>query len=259
MDITLHQYSNRIQEISNNYQQVNFINLTELDHNLNELNVMLKLLNTVSQQIQLIKLKLNKYKQQDIVTMSYTDKLTIAEELIPKNKKNIICVENIIDIPQTPLYWVNSTKQYAINLGGMILRGNIGKIYNKNIILKNNNLSNIIYCNKGKNCPNILKEQYCKFYHDPLELLELKNNCEISEKFYCQQIAPKNFTNTSWIYTDYPEKSNNLYMRTFGSGDTLAHYIKLAKLTGDPINKSNYSDQTIHDILVLYALHLNGL
>lgn len=259
MDITLQQYSNRTQEISKNYEQINFVNLSELDSSMNELNIMLKLLDTVFQQIQSIKLKLNKYKLKDIITMSYTDKLTISEELIPKNEKNIICVENLIDVQSTPIYWVSSIKQYAINLGGMILRGNIGKIYNKNIILKNNNLANITYCNKGNNCQNILKNKYCKFYHDPIELLDLKNSYKISEKTYCHLLTPKNFTNTSWIYTDYPEKPNNSYMRTFGSGDTLAHYIKLAKLTDDPINKNNYSDQTIHDILVLYAIHLNGL
>lgn len=48
-------------------------------------------------------------------------------------------------------------------------------------------------------------------------------------------------------------------MRLFGSADTLEHFIKLSKLTEEDINKKNYMDQTMHDILVLYLLYINNL
>lgn len=207
MNITLEKYLDRINEINNNYKEINFINLIEVNSNINELNIMLKLLNKLLDNIQMTKIKLNKYKKNDIINLSYNkDKLFLNKELIPMNNTNIICIDDITEIPIMPIYWINSLKQFGINLGGMILRGNIGNIYNKNIILKNNKLSNIIYCNKQNKCTNILKQNYCKFYHYPLELIILKNNEIITEEFYNKQLSSRNFINTSWIYTDYPEK-----------------------------------------------------
>jgi hypothetical protein len=260
MNITLEKYLDRINEINNNYKQINFINLTEVDSNINELNTMLKLLNKLFDNIQITKNKLNKYKNNDIINLSYNkNNLFLNKELISTDNNNIIYIDDITEIPITPIYWIHSIKQFGINLGGMILRGNIGNIYNKNIILKNNNLSNIMYCNKQNKCINILNQKYCKFYHDPLDLIILKNNGTITEEFYNKQILPRNFINTSWIYTDYPEKKNNSNMRLFGSVDTLEHFIKLSKLIDEDINKKNYMDQTMHDILVLYLLYINNL
>jgi hypothetical protein len=72
----------------------------------------------------------------------------------------------------------------------------------------------------------------------------------------------RNFINTSWIYTEYPENPSNANMRHFGSRESLSQVIQLAKIEDNPrMHKycKNYADQCIHDILVMYAMHSNGL
>lgn len=273
MDITLHQYYNRINEIKNNYADgITYIQSDELFSNMQELSIMQSYLEDIVSIIRNLKQDLNiKYnKIKDIVTeksdfKTYND-LSIDNTILFGNNKtnNIIEVQSISDIPKSPIYWIKPINQYAINLGGLILRGNIGNIYNYNYIKKIgiNNFKNLIYCKHENNCPDLLSGKICKYYHDPIYLLSLKDLGILSNQKYNEILKSKNHINTSWIYTEYPEKNSNANMRHFGSYDTLKHFIQLAKIEKTKRIKTyiqNYKDQCIHDILVLIALYNNEL
>jgi hypothetical protein len=193
----------------------------------------------------------------------YSEDAVLDQKIFTAVKPNhIIEVTSLRDIPEYPIYYIKPYKQYALNIGGLILRGNIGNIYNSNIVSKNNTLPNLKHCKHNNNCAKLLSGNLCKYYHDPAELIELKYSGLISEALYAEQCTPRNFINTSWIYTEYPERASNLNMRHFGSRDTLPHYISLAKIEDNPRSATyyqNYADQCMHDILVMYALYANGL
>ncbi len=142
------------------------------------------------------------------------------------------------------------TNQYFCDIDGIKLRGNIGQIYDRKI-LQNDKIKahQVVPCNKKNACENILQQSYCKFYHDPVDLLVLKNAGIISEEFYKKTILlTRNFSTTSWLYSSKPNK----YMRSFGSISNLENDLKLAtfrKTKKDDIE--NFKAQIMHDILIL--------
>ena len=272
MQATIYQYNIRIAEISNNYENgINYMQLSNITGDICELDMMQTYLQDTIEKIKKIKHNIDtKYKNiknnvisTDSSICTYTDDLIINDELFNKTKdNNIIEVNSMVDIPISPVYWIKSIKQYGINIGGMILRGNIGNIYNANITKQMTDIYDLIYCKNENLCEKILSGCVCKYYHDPQQLLELNQRGLINDTIYRNQLRPKNFINTSWIYTDYPEKKSNINMRHFGSRDTLKHFIQLTKIENTSRTKSyirNYKDQCAHDILVLYALYVNNL
>lgn len=270
MQATIEQYNNRADEINNNYENgINYMQLSVITNDINELNIMQEYLQDTLQKIKKIKYNLHsKYKNvkshimEPTFKCTYDENLIIDNEFFQENKENLIEVNSVSDIPNSPIYWIKSIRQYGINIGGMLLRGNIGNIYNTNMTKRISNICNLVYCKNENLCERILSGHTCKYYHDPLNLLGL-NQCNlITDSLYQDQLQPKNFTNTSWICTDYPEKKSNINMRHFGSRDTLKHFIQLTKIENTARTKSyirNYKDQCMHDILVLYALYKNDL
>jgi hypothetical protein len=273
MQHTLHQYCVRANEICKNVAIGNetLVNLAHIDSYISEINIMQQYLEDALSAVKVAREALFKAQKkkdiilnQDIIGQSlYSDDAVLDQKIFTEVKSNrIIEVANLRDIPECPIYYIKPYKQYALNIGGLILRGNIGNIYNSNMVSKNNTLPNLTYCKHKNHCTKLLSGKSCKYYHDPADLVELKNSGLISESLYTNQCKPRNFINTSWIYTEYPEKASNLNMRHFGSRDTLSHYISLAKIEDNPrfsIYYHNYADQCIHDILVMYALYANGL
>ena len=270
MNITLKQYYDRANEIQKNISDSNFslINLCNSDNYMNELLIMEQYLEDTIKIIKNTKKKIfeqqhiNKQIIEIIQEPLYTENAIINKDLFPNDNKKIIEINSIEEIPENPLYWIKPLKQYAINIGGLILRGNIGTIYNNNITKLNKNIPNLIYCKDKNTCKKILSGKLCKYYHDPQELYYLKTAGLITSNFMELQSKSRNFINTSWIYTEYPENSSNSNMRHFGSYDTLVEFIQLAKLENNPninLKYMNYADQCIHDILVMYSLYANGL
>lgn len=179
---------------------------------------------------------------------------------IPIKIKN---VKTLDEIPNMPIYWVQNINQFAMQINGIIFRGNIGNIYNKNHIKKNKNVHQTVICTNGNNCKILLNNQICKFYHDPVDLLILLNkNIIDSELFNKYKKLPRNFINTSWIYTEMPPNNNNNSMRHFGSRDTLKYDFELMQLNNSKqcnAQISNYNHQCMHDILVIIGLNQFGL
>ena len=187
---------------------------------------------------------------------------TINKNLTKDIKINVKIVNDISEIPNTPLYWISNIKQFAIHLNGVIFRGNIGNIYNSNDIKMDKKLENnqIVICKYGNNCKNIFENKICKFFHDPIDLLQLFNAKKITAEIYNMYLEKnRNFVNTSWIYTEFPNSYNNNSMRHFGSRNILHHDLDLMKLNNNTREIDNFRQQCIHDILVVMGLNQFGL
>ncbi len=270
MECSLLDYSNRINEIKNNFKNgISFIQTDELFNNIQELSVMQAYLDDVMRSIKLLKQDLHvKYEKMKVIVSETPNTNTynntyIATDIF-ESKQHIIEVESVDDVQSSPIYYIKPLKQYAVSIGGMVLRGNIGNIYNSNMINKIGyaNFKDLMYCKHENKCPDILNGKICKYYHDPLQLQELERAGLITTTRLNIMIKTKNHLNTSWIYTDYPEHKNNIHMRHFGSRDTLDQFIQLAKI--DKTKRitgyiRNFKDQCIHDILVLFTVYNNGL
>lgn len=155
----------------------------------------------------------------------------------------------------TFIQYNKETNQYVCNIDGIKLRGNLGNIYDKKI-LQNDRIKahQVIPCNKGNSCKNILLQTYCKFYHDPEDLLILKNAQIISKEYYEETIQlTRNFSSTSWMYSSVP----NERMRSIGSLSTLDNDLKLMALrkTKDA-EIANLKAQFMHDLLLLHAIEV---
>ncbi len=146
------------------------------------------------------------------------------------------------------------TNQYNCNIDGIKLRGNLGNIYDRKI-LQNDRIKahQVVPCKWGNTCKNVLTQTYCKFYHDPEDLLILKNAKIISEEYYADTIKLiRNFSSTSWLYSSRP----NEYMRSFGSFSTLNHDIEMMELRhSKEAEISNLKAQVMHDILLLRVIN----
>lgn len=170
-------------------------------------------------------------------------------------------VDDISDIPNMCMYWVKDINQYAFKINNVIFRGNIGNIYQSKIIKSNKMANQIINCNYSNMCKTVLGGKLCKYYHDPVDLQQLLNNKLISQQLYNTYMHKhRNFSNSSWIYTDMPQSANNIYMRHFGSRNTLKYEIDMLSLniTQKNINTiKTFIHQCMHDILVALCLSQN--
>lgn len=176
---------------------------------------------------------------------------------------NVKIVKNIDEIPNTPLYWVSGINQFAMHINGVVFRGNIGNIYNKNSIQTEQSTNQTVICKNRNQCKYLLGDKICKFYHDPHDLMQLSKQGKLSKyKFKKYRSLSRNFINTSWIYTDLPRNKKNALMRHFGSRNTLKNEFDLIKINNSKLNEiiiDNYRQQTLHDILVILGMNQYGL
>jgi hypothetical protein len=272
MDATLNAYCARVKEIKENINidKCTLIDMVDINNYMAEVTTMQQYLNDTINTVKMVyndllarQVQVNILNQPQVIQSKiYTDNLVINNKYFNQSNTKIIEVNHIYDIPEMPLYWISSLKQYGINIGGMVLRGNIGNIYNSSMVAKNKLLSNIIYCKNYNMCDKILSGQQCRYYHDPAELYILKNAGLITSDQFDLQVSYRNFINTSWIYTEYPERASNANMRHFGSREYLKQYIQLNKIEKGPRISTycrNYADQCMHDILVMFAMYTNEL
>ena len=183
---------------------------------------------------------------------------TDQDEEVAENPKfiksvNIASVKSLNAFNKVNLRWVSEINQYTLKINNLVLRGNIGNIYDSKILLNDRiKAHQVVICEKGNNCSNILSNQYCKFFHDPMDLLELKNNNIISDQFYKKCIKlTRNFSSTSWLYSS----SYNKNMRCIGSKSTIDCDIACVKTLGIYKNNiENMKQQVMHDLLILLKL-----
>ena len=169
-----------------------------------------------------------------------------GKTIAPGIKMNTKVVENVDDIPDTPIYWVNSLKQFAISINGTLLWGNIGNIYEKNTTSR---MYNVKECKNYERCAT--KKKRCKYYHDPIKLKEM--GIEIKDPV-------RNFTNSSWLFTTAPKNIKNMNLRHIGNRNTLSNDLYLMKFDKNYQQEVNTRyNQTMHDLLVLLCIDQHNL
>lgn len=180
-----------------------------------------------------------------------------SKSLVPGIDINIKNINEIDEIPNTPLYWIKSTNQFAFRINGVLLRGNIG-----NIFTNSNNISSLYHVEKCKHknkCIFLLSGKKCKFYHDPLDLYNLYKSGKISEDILnIYKCIYKNFTSSSWIYTDDIPKRKNKMMRFVGNRNSLKNELSMSNLIEKNWSE-NFQSQVMHDFLVLMAINQKNL
>lgn len=261
MNKTLNDYVNRSKEILNEKS----IKTTLLDNELSDMITFLQ--NTLNE----VKGNYKKFKQSNEKENKYNS-----------NKKNnsdtfsSLCVKdpNVLKLTDfinknneisAKINWIPEINQYYLKINDLTLRGNIGNIYDKKLLYNDKiHAHQVIICKQGNSCTNILSEKYCKFYHDPLDLYELKISNRISDQYYQTHIKKytRNFSNTSWLYSSNKHLFPIENLRNIGSKSTLEHDISLLHQSSY-IYKShiieNMKHQVMHDILVLLLLNENKI
>lgn len=157
------------------------------------------------------------------------------KEILPKISIPIKYVNTVNDIPISHIYYINKLKQYAINIGGIVIRGSLGNI----VKYKDKRTS---LCAFKRKCKQI---NICKYYHDPYDYIE--NNLEVPQDL-C-----RNFTPGSWIYTS----KNKPFMRHIGSIDNILDDLKILDMNSEEIVTREH--QLVHDLLIYMILNSKGL
>lgn len=279
MDITLSEYLEKADSIHDAIiNKHDFINLKKIKNRLYELESYVKQIQSVSYRIaQIYNICKKEYNQNSVLLGDSIKLKTIdlfpekntwvslsripkenSKPLVPGVMVNVKTVETCDEIPNTPLYWVNSLNQFAVHVNGIIFRGNIGNIFVKN--RDDGESGNFTKnCKHGNKCTFLLNNKKCKFYHDPMDVLELYEEGKIKrETFDMYKNIYKNFNNSSWIYTNDMASAKNKMMRFVGNRNTLRTDMIYAK-HGNAEWVDEYKSQTFHDFLVTMALGQNGM
>lgn len=152
-------------------------------------------------------------------------------------------VEREADIPVSNLYYVEELKQYAINIEGVVIKGNLANIveYQKERSAR---------CEYGIECKSFKKHTNCKYYHDPEDYRKLGLSVPDDNT--------RNYTVGSWLYSRNI-RPKTYFTRHVGSLDTLAY--DLARLRRIQYHEeiNNREGQLIHDLLIYMILHERGL
>jgi len=206
-------------------------------------NVSQRRMSQVSYQIkdEIKQLKYETYPKQDDWRQLQKAPGKSKKKVAPGVEMNVEVVDDLNDIPDTPLYWVNSLQQFALSINGTVLRGNIGNVYEKNTAL---GMFNIKECRNYEKC--MMKKRRCKYFHDPLKLKKME--AEMKDPI-------RNFTNNSWLFTTSPKNAKNTNLRHIGNRNTLGNDLYLMrydKTYPDEVSTRFY--QTMHDLLILLTL-----
>ena len=145
-----------------------------------------------------------------------------------------ISIENLDIIENTPIYYLNETKQYCIKINNNLIMGNIGNIYSKK-----DDAEKINKC-KHTECDEKFYKKECKYYHNNIN---------------------RNFTNYSWHHNNKDKHGkidikNNITKydldntRFIGSLNTLMEDLPFSSIN----EKELRNNQLIHDILLYMIL-----
>jgi len=167
---------------------------------------------------------------------------TECKSILPSINIPVCYVNNPIDIPIGHIYYIKSLKQYAINIFGIIIKGNLANIVKYQT-------KNSARCDYGIYCKSLIKNKECKYYHDPEDYVQLQ--IEVPE-------VTRNYTIGSWIYSSN-RNPKNYYMRHVGSKNTLIYDLEMLKTIQYREEIANREGQLIHDLLIYLILHQQGL
>jgi hypothetical protein len=165
-----------------------------------------------------------------------------SKEIVNNIKLLTKTVETLSDIPISSLYYVNSIKQYAININGIVISGNLANIVEYQC-------EQSARCEYGINCRSFKKQIPCKYYHDYNDWIKLK--LPVPEQ-------TRNFTIGSFVHSN-SKKPSCYFTRHIGSKATLLHDIAMLKTIQYIDEVNNREGQLIHDLLIYLILHSKNL
>lgn len=170
--------------------------------------------------------------------------------LYPEEKKAVVgdlfipirTVSNTSEIPVSNLYYVDSLKQYAINVNGIIIKGELGNIVDYKT--KNSNR-----CEYGTECKSFNKDKGCSYYHPPEDYIKNKKPVQTTDR---------NFTAGSWIYSK-TKTPKTYFCRHMGSKDRVMYDLNTLKKVQYREEIFNREGQLVHDLLIYLILNSKGL
>jgi hypothetical protein len=179
----------------------------------------------------------SKYDHAVIRNENPENSINIVDDL----KINALTVDKFTDIPMSNIYYNETYKQFAININGYILRGNIGNI-------KQYNDEQTALCKYGINCKNLINKKQCTYYHDPEDFIQLKIPID---KNYC-----RNYTNGNFIYS---KKISDENFRHVSNKETLTRDILDVKKYNFTQEIKTRESQVMHDLLLYLIMTQNNL
>ena len=152
-------------------------------------------------------------------------------------------VPSVKEIPVSHLYYVEDIKQYAFNVEGIVVRGDLCNIVDYQT-------EKSAECEYGVDCKSFQSGNPCPYYHDPEDY--------IHHKLPVPDTNIRNFTIGSWIYSK--KKSPKTYFtRHIGSKDRLIYDLNTLKRVQYREEISNREGQLMHDLLIYMILNSRGL
>jgi hypothetical protein len=179
----------------------------------------------------------------DHAVLRITDPIKTDEKYITDDiKLPIKTVNKPEEIPTGNIYYIKSLKQYAINILGTIIKGNLA-----NLVEYQTKLS--ARCEYGIKCKSFDKNIKCNYYHDPEDFIKL--NKKIPDDI-------RNYTVGSWLYSRN-RRPKTYFTRHVGSRNTLSYDLNMLKHIQYREEISNREGQIIHDLLIYMVLHSKGM
>ena len=257
MDTTLREYLKQADDIHNFIEK--FYMETPayaLENKINQIHISIKNIQSVAKRladIANIITRLTRIKKKDIKTLDPYPKETdhaVLRTMYSEEKKEIVdevsistkTVEFVKDLPINNLYYVESLKQYAININGIIIKGNLGNIVNYRDKYS-------ARCEYGIYCKSFKNKKECEYYHDPEDYI-----------YHKQQVPDivRNYTAGGWLYCN-KKKPSTYYTRHIGSKDKISYDLAMLKKTQYIEEVSIREGQLIHDLLIYLILNQEGL
>lgn len=168
-----------------------------------------------------------------ITTIPITNGISIPVKMVDTTK----------ELPVSNLYFVKDVNQFAININGIIIKGNLSNLVEYQT-------TNTARCEYGTDCKSFKKTTTCNYYHDPEDYIKLNYKVPTD--------LTRNFTIGSWLYS----KSKNprtYFTRHLGSKDRIIYDLNTLKKVQYREEISNREGQLIHDLLIYMILNSQGL
>jgi hypothetical protein len=152
-------------------------------------------------------------------------------------------VASCSDIPINHIYYIEDLKQYAINVAGVIVKGNLG-----NIVEYQTERS--ARCEYGVKCKSFDKCIPCNYYHDPEDYIA---------KGLPIPVLPRNYTVGSWLYSKNKRSVKTYFTRHIGNRATMRYDLAMMKRLQYREEVANREGQLIHDLITYMILHSKGM
>jgi hypothetical protein len=160
-------------------------------------------------------------------------------ELLPNISIPIKRVPSSAYITPQPIYFLEDVQLYAININGVILKGDLANI-------SDYRTTHTALCEYGVKCRSI---QTCKYYHDVEDYKKLSLPVPKNKR---------NFTVGSWIYSKN-RNPKTYFTRHVGGANTLIDDLKCIRKIQYKEEIINREGQLIHDLLIYMVLLQQGL